>query len=115
MIDKDIELVSKLKNIELKGKVNKQYIYAKIPEEYLNATENVLKELNKYRMISDKLAEKLELLIFSIYHKEEILSVNINKVKEYYENNKSIKAALIKECEEELVCFLRERGRRWVT
>ena len=49
MIDKDIELVSNLKNVELKGKVNEQYIYAKIPEEYLNAIENVLKELENYK------------------------------------------------------------------
>ena len=46
-IDKDIELVSNLKNVELKGKVNEQYIYAKIPEEYLNAISNVLSELEK--------------------------------------------------------------------
>lgn len=76
------------------------------------AIDNVLNELYKYKMIADRLAEKLELLIISIYHKEEILALNTNKVKEYYENNKSIKAALIKECEEELVCFIRERGRR---
>lgn len=49
MIEKDIELVSNLKNIELKGKVNEQYIYAKIPEEYLNAIENVLSELEELR------------------------------------------------------------------
>ena len=75
------------------------------------SAEAVLLELNKYKMISDRLAEKLELLIISIYHKEEILALNTNKVKEYYENNKSIKAELIRECKEELDCFLRERGR----
>lgn len=84
----------------------------KYDNEVKQAIDNVLNELYKYKMISDRLAEKLELLIISIYHKEEILSINIDKVKEYYENNKSIKSALIKECEEELVCFLRERGRR---
>ena len=51
-LDKDIELVSNLKNIELKGKVNEQYIYTKIPEEYLNAIENVLKELEELRDFS---------------------------------------------------------------
>lgn len=54
-INKDIELVSNLKNIELKGKVNEQYIYAKIPEEYLNAIENVLEELE----IKDKMIDEM--------------------------------------------------------
>ena len=57
-IDKDIELVSNMKNIELKGKVNEQYIYAKIPEEYLNAIENVLKELETKDKIIDCMANK---------------------------------------------------------
>lgn len=52
-IDKDIELVSNLKNVVLKGKVNEHYIYTKIPEEYLNAIENVLKELE----IKDKMID----------------------------------------------------------
>ena len=59
MIDKDIELVSNLKNVELKGKVNEQYIYAKIPEEYLNAVENVLADRETWKKIAYKLAEEL--------------------------------------------------------
>lgn len=56
-LDKDIELVSNMKNIELKGKVNEQYIYAKIPEEYLNAIENVLADRKMWKKIAEKLAE----------------------------------------------------------
>ena len=65
-LDKDIELVSNLKNIELKGKVNEQYIYTKIPEEYLNAIENVLSELSNLKW-------KNEIYVKSIKsHKETI-------------------------------------------
>lgn len=59
-IDKDIELVSNLKNVELKGKVNEQYIYTKIPEEYLNAIENVLEDREMWKKTAYKLAEKVE-------------------------------------------------------
>ena len=114
MIEKDIEIVENF--LDITEVVLPKYSTAKskycVTEEFKISTDNVLNELYKYKMISDRLAEKLELLIISIYHKEEILSINTDKVKEYYENNKSIKSALIKECEEELVCFLRERGRR---
>ena len=60
MIDKDIELVSNLKNVELKGKVNEQYIYAKIPEEYLNAIENVLADREMWKKIAEFLADEGE-------------------------------------------------------
>ena len=56
-IDKDIELVSNLKNVVLKGKVNEHYIYTKIPEEYLNAIENVLADREMWKKIAEKLAE----------------------------------------------------------
>lgn len=58
-LDKDIELVSNMKNIELKGKVNEQYIYAKIPEEYLNAIENVLADRKMWKKIAEILSQKL--------------------------------------------------------
>ena len=58
-LDKYIELVSNLKNVELKGKVNEQYIYTKIPEEYLNAIENVLADRETWKKIAEKLADKL--------------------------------------------------------
>ena len=69
-LDKDIELVSNLKNVELKGKVNEQYIYAKIPEEYLNAVENVLKELE----IKDKMIDKIcsDIALDFGYDKEDV-------------------------------------------
>ena len=75
-IDKDIELVSNIKNIELKGKVNEQYIYAKIPEEYLNAIENVLSEFQGLREFSTETVRRNAEL-------QEELETYKNEIKKY--------------------------------
>ena len=87
MIDKDIELVSNLKNVELKGKVNEQYIYAKIPEEYLNAIENVLVDRETWKKIAEKLAEEVFLHISFAKPTEENIKILIENARKEVEKD----------------------------
>lgn len=48
-IDKDIEIVKKIKYIELTGNIDGKFIRAELPKHYLQAIENVLSELEELR------------------------------------------------------------------
>lgn len=58
-IYKDIERVKNIKYLELRGKIDGQFVRAEIPEEDKQAIDNVLSDRETWKKMAEKLAERL--------------------------------------------------------
>ena len=82
-LDKDIETLKRMKNIHISGKFNGSFLNIPLPQEYVDAIENVLLKLKEYKNKLEKQDSLIELLRNNL--KREMLTTNaMSHYIEYY-------------------------------